>query len=758
MPQPIRSSLHGLPCGAPAIMYFALLLLLVGLLLPSGTHALSSRDPEAESYHPHMEPLDAPFRTIKHHGEGSHEDGTTVIHEEFVISWYAPILSQSGYGKEGLEYILAMDAAVEAYWNETSHESVNPTPAGFHDRQPILKKKTKTTSQSQQPANDDDPHKPTADPVSPSHNENMVESLSGDGSATTTGGFSLTPPESPDDFEEEVIPGTKAKLSWAKYPSYVCAENHGDSLDPTVLAGYPPSTRETLRSVMRRASALKHYGIAGFPRYEPSDHRHNSPPPIAVAVCHSEPGAWAVPHPLYDTSHCPPWSAHVAVGRTMFETDRIPAGWVRRIKYMDEVWVPSQFHMETFTKSGVPESKLFVIPESIDVSQSMTTGWGRHRCKVPPANIKKIATNANNNDAETTAVNAFYGSIHRTKMHQRCAFKFLSIFKWEERKGWDVLIKAFYEEFVANADVNVRREDESFSADGVICLLLKTSSYHDGVQDGDDDEYDDQISDFLAAQYGSNFRRKRLPSSPKAPSSPWIQIHVVNENIAASTFPLLYCGVDALVQPSRGEGWGRPHMEAMAMGVPVIATNWSGTTAFLNDANSFPVMIEKDLRKITKGSFAGHYWAEPDKDHLRSQMRKVVTLARQQPSSSSSSSHELVVKVKRAREDVETHFNGPLIASIIMNRTRFLAHRKCEETRLKKKQQLENVGVNGNAANSAEQQEEQDPASVACGMNIPRWEERWYEPEHESGLRTIQSGYEPLPGEQEADEEEAAML
>jgi glycosyltransferase involved in cell wall biosynthesis len=26
----------------------------------------------------------------------------------------------------------------------------------------------------------------------------------------------------------------------------------------------------------------------------------------------------------------------------------------------------------------------------------------------------------------------------------------------------------------------------------------------------------------------------------------------------------------------RGEGWGRPHVEAMAMGLPIIATNWCG--------------------------------------------------------------------------------------------------------------------------------------------------------------------------------------
>lgn len=41
----------------------------------------------------------------------------------------------------------------------------------------------------------------------------------------------------------------------------------------------------------------------------------------------------------------------------------------------------------------------------------------------------------------------------------------------------------------------------------------------------------------------------------------------------------LYRAAHVLVQPSRGEGWGRPHVEAMASATPVIATNWSGREA-----------------------------------------------------------------------------------------------------------------------------------------------------------------------------------
>lgn len=44
--------------------------------------------------------------------------------------------------------------------------------------------------------------------------------------------------------------------------------------------------------------------------------------------------------------------------------------------------------------------------------------------------------------------------------------------------------------------------------------------------------------------------------------------------------------------PSRGEGWGRPHVEAMSCGTPIIATNWSGVTAYLTEQNGYPLQIE----------------------------------------------------------------------------------------------------------------------------------------------------------------------
>ncbi|RHZ38787.1 hypothetical protein DYB26_013528, partial [Aphanomyces astaci] len=57
-----------------------------------------------------------------------------------------------------------------------------------------------------------------------------------------------------------------------------------------------------------------------------------------------------------------------AIGRTMFETDRLPSGWAQRMDdIMDEIWVPTTFAKSIFEAAGVPANKVVVVPEAIDV-------------------------------------------------------------------------------------------------------------------------------------------------------------------------------------------------------------------------------------------------------------------------------------------------------------------------------------------------------------------------------------------------------
>lgn len=60
----------------------------------------------------------------------------------------------------------------------------------------------------------------------------------------------------------------------------------------------------------------------------------------------------------------------------------------------------------------------------------------------------------------------------------------------------------------------------------------------------------------------------------------------------------------------------------MSMALPVIATNFSGNTHFMNKNNSFLIEID-GLEEITEGAFRGHKWASPSVASLRAHMRFV---------------------------------------------------------------------------------------------------------------------------------------
>src|SRR5438034_8042175 len=92
--------------------------------------------------------------------------------------------------------------------------------------------------------------------------------------------------------------------------------------------------------------------------------------------------------------------------------------------------------------------------------------------------------------------------------------------------------------------------------------------------------------------------------------------------------PRLYRTVDAYVTPTRGEGWCRPLMAAMAAGLPTIATAWSGLTEFHNEEVGYPLKYR--LAPVSEAGgreipiYAGHCWAEPDVDDLRRLIRRLV--------------------------------------------------------------------------------------------------------------------------------------
>ncbi|EIJ81347.1 glycosyl transferase family 2 protein [Bacillus methanolicus PB1] len=281
-------------------------------------------------------------------------------------------------------------------------------------------------------------------------------------------------------------------------------------------------------------------------------------------------------------------NAPISIGRTMFETDSLPATWVDILNEMTEVWVPSEFNRETFASAGVKLERMKIIPSPLDENK-----YDPH--KVLPYPLKETAS-----------------------------FKFLSVFDWSIRKGWEILLRAYFEEF---------KEDEDVS------LILKVSKINEP---------------------NSNPYMKIKELTKKLGLTKLPRVHIIQETLSQEDMTRLYAAVDCFVLPSRGEGWGRPYMEAMAMELPTIGTKWSGQQAFMNEDNSYLINIEGlipvDANNMP-AHFHGHQWAEPSVDHLKSLMRHVYN-------------HPEKAKQKgiKARKDLFPRFSNMTIGQQIYQR------------------------------------------------------------------------------------------
>lgn len=84
--------------------------------------------------------------------------------------------------------------------------------------------------------------------------------------------------------------------------------------------------------------------------------------------------------------------------------------------------------------------------------------------------------------------------------------------------------------------------------------------------------------------------------------------------------------IKAMVSLTRGEGFGLPILEAASAGLPVIATNWSAHTEFLNHGRWIGVdyrLSEIPNDRIDNRIFIkGTKWAEPLEDDFKRKIRK----------------------------------------------------------------------------------------------------------------------------------------
>lgn len=135
-------------------------------------------------------------------------------------------------------------------------------------------------------------------------------------------------------------------------------------------------------------------------------------------------------------------------------------------------------------------------------------------------------------------------------------------------------------------------------------------------------------------------------------------VHILARSFSRYELDSLISACDGFVSLHRSEGFGLVMAEAMALGKPVVATNWSGNTDFMHEANSACVeyrlvRLERDYGPYKRGQ----QWADPDIEHAAWWMRRLRADAGVRDTI-----------IRRAARDIAESLSPPRVGSIVARR------------------------------------------------------------------------------------------
>ena len=279
-----------------------------------------------------------------------------------------------------------------------------------------------------------------------------------------------------------------------------------------------------------------------------------------------------------------------------WEFGSVPRAWVNQIeKNVDELWVPSKFVKDVFTRCGVHPDRIAIIPNGVNTNEFRPDGKSWR----PP---------------------------------EARGFTFLFVGGAIERKGIDVLVKAY---------------QQAFTTQDSVTLIIK----------------DIGSTTFYRHMTLLPWLRKQAEKS----HSP--RLLILKDEFDETKLAELYRGCDAFVLPYRGEGFGMPLVEAMACGKPVITTAEGPASEFCPaDCSYFiPARTVPIPGGITGfGELAGEpTWFEPDAGELARLMRELYE-----------NQTEAAVRGARAAERIRPAYNWRRVTEIYLDRIAALTGRE----------------------------------------------------------------------------------
>ena len=136
------------------------------------------------------------------------------------------------------------------------------------------------------------------------------------------------------------------------------------------------------------------------------------------------------------------------------------------------------------------------------------------------------------------------------------------------------------------------------------------------------------------------------------------RIMILDQALGRDEMLSLIDDCDCYISLHRSEGFGLGMAEALALGKPVIGTDYSGNRDYLTEDTGFPVPFS--LRKLMPGEYTmseGQSWAEPDLRIAIHHMRNVFA-----------DREEGLRRSTRGKQFIEDHYSGQTTVRIIKDR------------------------------------------------------------------------------------------
>lgn len=271
----------------------------------------------------------------------------------------------------------------------------------------------------------------------------------------------------------------------------------------------------------------------------------NLPADLAEMLAHAQGGVTAGPSiGIGGISGISKIRGRRRIAYVVWEPTRVPDELKRHLLDALELWTASEWGRKVLIENGIAAERVCVVPEGVDPALFHPLDDVRH-------------------DADV--------------------FRFLTVSRWEPRKGLADVVDAFLREFRRNEPVR---------------LIVHGGKAH---------------------ELRNELRARGCAGDPRF-------VHSGPRHFDGMV--RLYNECDALVFPTKAEGWGLPVIEAMACAKPVIVTDYSAPREFVSERTGYLVRVEKMTEVRASSDYPDGecgFWAQPDVDHLQHLMRHVYT-------------------------------------------------------------------------------------------------------------------------------------